>query len=64
MLKWLAIITGAFVLIGIGLFLAGSMLPQNHIASRTTHLMSQTATIDSYLSGLAGKLGDTYTPAA
>ncbi len=27
-------------------------------------LMNQTATIDSYLTGLAGKLGDTYTPPA
>jgi uncharacterized protein YndB with AHSA1/START domain len=38
MLKWLAIIAGAFVLVGVGLFLAGMMLPQDHTASRTTHL--------------------------
>lgn len=38
MLKWLAIIVGMFVAIGVALFAAGLMLPQNHTASRSTHL--------------------------
>lgn len=38
MVKWLAIIVGVFLVIGLGLFVAGLMLPQNHTASRTTHL--------------------------
>lgn len=38
MLKWLTIIIVVLVLIGGAVFIAGSLLPQNHVASRTTHL--------------------------
>ncbi len=38
MVKWLTIIIVALVVAGVGAFLAGSILPQNHTASRTTHL--------------------------
>ena len=35
MLKWLWIILGVIVLLGAATFIAGSMMPQNHTASRT-----------------------------
>lgn len=38
MVKWLGIIVGALVVLGGAVFIAGSMLPQNHTASRTARL--------------------------
>ena len=35
MLKWLGIIVGVLVALGAALFIAGSMMPQNHTVSRT-----------------------------
>ena len=38
MLKWLGIIVGVLVVLGAAVFIAGSMMPQNHTASRTARL--------------------------
>jgi len=38
MLKWLGIIVGVIVVLGGAVFIAGSMMPQNHTASRTARL--------------------------
>jgi uncharacterized protein YndB with AHSA1/START domain len=38
MLKWLSIIVGVLVVLGVAVFIAGSLMPQNHTASRTARL--------------------------
>src|SRR6185503_11273300 len=38
MVKWLGIIVGALVVLGGAVFIAGSLMPQNHTASRSTRL--------------------------
>lgn len=38
MLKWLTIVIVALLVAGVAVFLVGTMLPQDHIASRTAHL--------------------------
>ncbi|HYN81411.1 MAG TPA: SRPBCC family protein [Gemmatimonadaceae bacterium] len=38
MLKWLGIIVGVIVVLVAAVFIAGSMMPQNHTASRTAQL--------------------------
>jgi uncharacterized protein YndB with AHSA1/START domain len=38
MVKWLGIIVGVIVAVGIAVFIAGSLMPQKHTASRTARL--------------------------
>lgn len=38
MVKWLTIIVVVLLVVGVGAFVVGSMLPQNHTASRTARL--------------------------
>ncbi len=38
MVKWLGIIVGVLVALGLAVFIAGSMMPQNHTASRSASL--------------------------